>query len=244
MTPVTEQWFAAALNGPLARRVLEKLTGIDVSDSAFPHMAIREGDIAKIAGRILRISFSGELAYEINVPADFGLALWEAALEAGDEFGIVPYGVESMATMRIEKGHVVIGAEADGRTSADDLGFPAPKDPSRRFIGQRSLRLAAHRAPNRKQMVGVLTENPSEAIPAGAHLVEQPHLHPQPTLGHVTSYAFSPELKRDVGIALLEAGRRRIGERLYLVSPVEGVCVPARISASCHLDPEGRRARA
>lgn len=244
VTPVTDHWFAAALNGPLARRVLEKLTNVDVSASAFPHMAIREGNIARVAGRILRISFSGELAYEINVPADYGLGVWEALLDAGCEFGIVPYGVESMGIMRIEKGHVVVGAEADGRTSAEDLGVPLPKDPARRFIGQRSLRLAAHRAGNRKQMVGVVAQNAAESIPAGAHLVEQPHLRPQATLGHVTSYAYSPELKRDVGIALLEAGRRWIGDRLYLVSPVEGVCVPARITEPCHLDPEGTRARA
>jgi len=244
VTPVTDQWFAAALNGPLARSVLERVTDIDVSDTAFPHMAIREGDIAGIAGRILRISFSGELAYEINVPADFGLALWEALLDSGRDYAIAPYGVEAMATMRIEKGHVVIGAEADGRTSAEDLGFSPPKDEAKRFIGQRSLRLAAHRMPDRKQMVGVIAENASEPIPAGAHIVEQPHLRPQPTLGHVTSYAFSPTLGRDVGIALLQRGRSRIGDRLYLVSPVEGVCVGARITQPCHLDSEGRRARA
>jgi sarcosine oxidase, subunit alpha len=243
-TPVTDHWFAAALNGPLARRVLQRLTDIDVSDAVFPHMAIREADIAGITGRILRISFSGELAYEINVPADFGLALWDAVLDAGRDFGIVVYGVESMATMRIEKGHVVIGAEADGRATADDLGFEAPKDPAKRFIGQRSLRLPALAAHERKQLVGVSPVKPSESIPAGAHVVPEPHLGPQTTLGHVTSYAFSPELGRDVGLALLTGGRARIGETLFLVSPVEGAFVQVTITGPCHLDPEGNRARA
>ena len=243
-TPVTDQWFAAALNGPMARRVLENLTGIDMSDAAFPHMSLREGNVAGIPGRILRISFSGELAYEINVPADYGLALWDAIQDAGREFGLVTYGVESMATMRIEKGHVVIGAEADGRASPADLGFEPPKDSGKRFIGQRSLRMPAQRAPDRKQMVGVITENPSDPIPGGAHLVAEPHVRPQPSLGYITSYAYSPELGRDVGIALLSGGRGRIGEQLYLVSPVEGVCRAARITEPCHLDPEGLRARA
>ena len=243
-TPVTDHWFAAALNGPLARRALQRLTDIDVSDAAFPHMALREADISGIAGRILRISFSGELAYEINVPADFGMSLWDAILKAGRDLGIVVYGVESMATMRIEKGHVVIGAEADGRATADDLGFEAPKDPVKRFVGQRSQRLPALAARDRKQLVGVIPVNPSESIPAGAHLVPDPHLGPQTTLGHVTSYAFSPELGHDVGLALLTGGRARFGEKLFLVSPVEGACIPVTITEPCHLDPEGNRARA
>ena len=242
-TPMTDHWFAAALNGPLARRMLQRLTDIDVSDAAFPHMAIREADISGIAGRILRISFSGELAYEINVPADFGQALWDAILEAGRDLGIVVYGVESMATMRIEKGHVVIGAEADGRATAADLGFEAPEDPAKRFIGQRSQRLPALAAHDRKQLVGVRPVNPSESIPAGAHVAPEPHLGLQTMLGHVTSYAFSPELGHDVGLALLTGGRARIGEKLFLVSPVEGACVPVTITGPCHLDPEGNRAR-
>jgi sarcosine oxidase subunit alpha len=242
-TPVTDHWFSAALNGPLARRVLEQLTEIDVSDAAFPHMAIREADVGGIASRILRISFSGELAYEINVAADYGMAVWEAVLEAGQKFGIVPYGVESMGAMRIEKGHVVIGAEADGRTSATDLGFDPSKDKAKRFIGQRSSRLPAQFAPDRKQLVGIVTENRSDAIASGAHIVAEPHLRPQHSLGHVTSYAYSPTLKRDVGLALLVGGRTRIGDRLFLVSPVEGACVAAQITNPCHLDPEGSRAR-
>jgi sarcosine oxidase subunit alpha len=242
-TPVTDQWFSAALNGPLARDVLGRLADIEVSDAAFPHMAIRQAHVAGIASRILRISFSGELAYEINVPADYGMALWDAVLDAGREFDIVPYGIESMGTMRIEKGHIVVGAEADGRTSARDLGFEPAKDPAKRFTGQRSLRWPAHLAPDRKRLVGVVAENPSDPIASGAHLVAEPHLRPQASLGHVTSYAYSPTLGRDVGLALLAGGRARIGEKLFLVSPIEGTCVAARITEPCHLDPEGRRAR-
>lgn len=242
-TPVTDHWFAAAVNGPHARELLQRLTDIDVSDAAFPHMAIRGADVAGIPGRILRISFSGELAYEINVPADYGLALWEAILAVGHDLGIVVYGVESMATMRIEKGHVVIGAEADGRATASDLGFEAPKDPAKRFIGQRSMRLPALVATDRKQMVGIVPVRPTDAIPAGAHLVAEPHPGPQATLGHVTSYAYSPLLGHDVGLALLGSGREWIGGNLYLVSPLEAVCVPVTITEPCHLDPEGSRAR-
>ena len=139
---------------------------------------------------------------------------------------------------------MVIGAEADGRVSAGDLGFEPPKDRAKRFIGQRSLQLQAQSEPDRKQLVGVVTENPSAPIPAGAHIVAEPHLLPQPTLGHVSSYAYSPTLGRDVGLALLVRGRRREGEKLYLVSPVEGICVNAKITEPCHLDPEGSRARA
>jgi sarcosine oxidase subunit alpha len=243
-TPVTDHWFAAALNGPRARQILQRLTDIDVSNAAFPHMAIREAEIAGIAGRILRISFSGELAFEINVPADYGQALWEAILAAGNDLDIVVYGVEAMATMRIEKGHVVVGAEADGRATAEDLGFASPKDSAKRFIGQRSLRLSALAASGRKQLVGLVPVEPTDSIPAGAHLVAEPHLGRQAALGHVSSYGYSPECGHDVGLALLTAGRERIGESLFLVSLLEDVCIPVTVTRPCHLDPEGDRAKA
>ena len=126
-TSVTEQWTAAALSGPNSRKVLAKLVDIDVSNEAFPFLAVGTCNIRTASGlvpaRLFRMSYSGEMAYEIHVPADRGLAMWEAVIEAGEEFGLMPYGTEAMSTLRIEKGHVVIGAEGDGRTTADDLGM-------------------------------------------------------------------------------------------------------------------------
>ena len=244
VTAVTEQWFTAALAGPRSRAVLASLdTDIAVGDAQFPLMAIREGTIAGIPARVMRISFSGELSYEIAVPADYGPALWEMLLGAGEPFGIATYGVEAMGTMRIEKGHVVIGAEADGRTTADDLGLGGMVSRSKDFIGRRSLRLPGVAGGPRRQLVGLLAVDGGARFPVGAQIVATAASGPQRPLGHVTSYAHSATLGRQVALALVEQGRERHGQTLYAVSPTAGITLPVTVTAPCFVDPEGLRQR-
>ncbi|MEP6998146.1 MAG: sarcosine oxidase subunit alpha family protein [Betaproteobacteria bacterium] len=245
-TSVTEQWAAAALSGPAARKVLAGLVSIDVSNTAFPFLAV--GDCELVAGalripaRLFRMSYSGELAYEIHVPVAHGRAMWEAVLAAGAAFGIMPYGTEAMSTLRIEKGHVVVGPEADGRTTADDLGMGKLVSPAKWCIGKPLSARPALTAPERWQLVGLTAVD--GAIPRGAKLVADPgQAAPTPMLGHVSSWCWSPNLGVSIGLALLSSGRARHGETLWAVSPVADARVKVRVGPPCFIDPEGERLR-
>ncbi len=247
VTSVTEQWAAAALSGPRARDVLAKLVDIDVSNTAFPFLAVGEchvrGDAGPIPARLFRMSYSGELAYEIHVPADRGRALWEAVMAAGEALGIMPYGTEAMSTLRIEKGHVVIGPEADGRTTADDLGMGKLVSAAKWCVGKPLLSRPALTAPDRWQLVG-LTALDGAAMPRAAKIVADPnHPLPNPMLGHVTSWCWSPNLGAWIALALLANGRARHGETLWAVSPLANARVRVRVGPPCFIDPEGGRLR-
>jgi len=245
---VTEQWSAAALAGPKARAVVAALVDIDVSNAAFPFLAVGACHVRAKAGaipaRLFRMSYSGELAYEIHVPADRGLEMWEAALAAGAAFGIVPYGTEAMGTLRIEKGHVVIGAEADGRTTADDLGLGGLVNPNKWCVGKPLLGRAGLVASDRWQLVG-LEALEGARIPRGGKLVADPdHALPNPMLGHVTSWCFSPHRNAWIALALLMNGRARHGEQLWVVSPLADAEARVQIGPPCFIDPDGERLRA
>ncbi len=189
------------------------------------------------------MSYSGELAYEIHVPADRGLALWEAVLDAGQPFGITPYGTEAMGTLRIEKGHVVIGPEADGRTTADDLGMGKLVSQAKWCVGKPLLDRPALTAPDRWQLVG-LTALDGASMPRGAKLVaDAQRAAPNPMLGHVTSWCFSPNLGAWIALALLARGRERHGETLMAVSPLADATVRVRVGPPCFIDPQGERLR-
>ena len=246
-TSVTEQWAAAALSGPKARKVLAQLVDIDVSNEAFPFLAVAacrartaNGDIS---ARVFRISYSGELAYEIHVPSSQGRVVWEAVLDAGQAFGIMPYGTEAMNTLRVEKGHVVIGSEIDGRTTAADIGMEKLVNPTKWCIGKPLLTRPALNAPDRWQLVG-LTAQRGAPMPRGAKLVADPdRATPNPTLGHVTSLCFSPNLDAWIALALLSGGRSRYGETLWAVSPLADAKVRVKVGPSCFIDPSGERLR-
>jgi sarcosine oxidase, subunit alpha len=244
VTPVAEQWFAAAVSGPKARDLLGGLSGdIDFGRDSFPLMAVRQGHVAGVPARLLRVSYSGELAYEVHVPADLGSAFWAALLAAGAAYQLTPYGTEAMGVLRIEKGHIVVGAEADGRTTADDLGLGRLASTTKDFVGRRSLTLPALMAPGRKQLVGIMTEDVARPIPVGAHLVAADlGGRPQASLGHVTSQCYSATLGRHIALALLADGRAREGETLFATSPIAGETVRVKIGASVFVDPEGARA--
>ncbi|MDQ6619976.1 MAG: sarcosine oxidase subunit alpha family protein [Pseudomonadota bacterium] len=244
---VTEQWSAAALSGPKARDVLARIVDIDVSNAAFPFLAVTGARLAtrdgQIPARLFRMSYSGELAYEIHVRADHGLAMWQAVIAAGEPFGIMPYGTEAMSTLRIEKGHVVVGAEADGRTTADDLGMGKLVNASKWCIGKPLLDRAALRSSDRWQLVG-LTALDGAAMPRAAKIVANPdHPLPNPMLGHVTSWCWSPNLQQWIALALLANGRARTGEILWAMSPLADARVRVQVGSPCFIDPEGERVR-
>lgn len=242
-TSVTEQWATVALVGPRSRDVLGALAPqLAVANDDFPFMAWRETTVAGIEARVCRISFSGELAYEINVSPWAALTLWQALHEAGVPYGITPYGTETMHVLRAEKGYPIIGQDTDGTVTPQDLGMNwvvSKKKPD--FIGKRSYARADSVRPDRKHLVGLLPEDPGTFLPEGTHLVADSELPapPVPMLGHVTSSYRSAALGRTFALALIKGGRDRIGERLY--APVGDRLVPVTVASPVLYDPEGAR---
>jgi len=241
LADVTDQWAQFALAGPRSREVLARIVaGLDVANAAFPFMAAAEASIAGVPGRVFRISFSGELAYELAVPAHHALEVWRAALVAGEPYGILPYGLDALNTLRIEKGHVT-GAELNGNTSASDLGFERLLKKDGDFVGRMLSRRSALSAPERLQLVGVRPVDCRARLRNGSHLTE-PGENPV-SLGYVTSATPGAELEGWVGLALLSAGRRRIGTRLTATAPVHREHLEVEIVSPHMLDPENRRVR-
>jgi len=242
VTPVTEQWSQFAIAGPKAREVLAKLSpDFDLSNEAFPHMSFKTGRLGGYPVRIYRISFSGEMSYEVATPANFGRGLWEAILAAGAEFGIEAYGTEALHVLRAEKGFIVIGDETDGTTTPIDVGLEGLVSKKKAdFIGKRSLEQAHLKDPNRKQLVGLLTEEPNEVLPDGAYAVKAvKDKPPMEMIGQVTSSYHSPTLGRSIAMALIERGRSRMGETIAF--PVEGKVIKAKIVDPVFYDKEGSR---
>ena len=242
MTSVSAQWAALALAGPRARDVLARAgTDIDLSAGAFPHMSWRAGQVAGVPARVFRVSFTGELSYEINVPAGFALGLWERLMAAGGEDGIVPIGLEAVDTLRAEKGFVHVGRDTDGSVTPSDLGMDWIVSKKKGdFIGKRSMARSFVAGPARRQLVGLLTEDPQEVIPDGAYIVGEVRPRPpMPLLGHVTSSFMSPNLGRSIAMALLERGRARLGETVEIA--LEKKVVRAQVVEPRFYDPEGEK---
>ena len=241
-TSVTEQWAVVAVNGPKARDVLAAVgTDVDLSREAFPFMSFRDGTLAGVPARLARVSFSGELAYELHVRSWHGLAVWEAVHAAGEPFGIRSYGLEAMDVLRAEKGFFIVGQETDGTVTPSDLGMDWIVNPSKGdFLGRRSLRRTDLLRPGRKQLVGLLPKDPSALLPEGAQLVlEDTGRIPMPMSGHVTSSYRSPHLDRTFGLGLLEGGHGMHGRTVYAPLP-EGT-IAATVTAPVFYDPEGER---
>jgi sarcosine oxidase subunit alpha len=241
-TVVTEQYATVAVAGPNARRLLREVAdGIELGGAAFPHMSVREGRICGIPARVFRVSYTGELSYEVNVPARFGLSLWQALLTAGEKLAVQPFGTEAMHVLRAEKGYVMVGQETDGTVTPLDLGMERALSTRKDFLGKRSLSRADMTKPDRKQLVGLLTEDPKAVLPEGAHIVaEAPGKTPLRALGHVTSSYFSPTLGRSIALALLRGGRGLLGRQVFI--PLEGGHSPAATVADpVFYDPKGTR---
>jgi sarcosine oxidase subunit alpha len=243
LTSVTEHWVTVALVGPRSREVLARVAPeLDVSKAAFPFMTWRDAVVAGIPARVCRISFSGELAYEINVNAWYGRALWEALVETGRPYDITPYGTETMHVLRAEKGYPIIGQDTDGTVTPHDLGMAwvvSKKKPD--FIGKRSFDRAENRRADRKQLVGLLPVDGATVLAEGAQILAAAEIPPPPVpmLGHVTSSYRSAALGRPFALALVRAGRERVGETLHAWH--DGASVPVTVTEPVLYDSEGAR---
>jgi sarcosine oxidase subunit alpha len=240
LTSITEQWGVIAVQGPQAREVLAPLVeGIDLA--TMPHMSIRAGRVADVQARLLRASFTGELGYEINVPAGFTQSVWNALLIAGPALDITPYGTEAMHVLRAEKGFFMVGQETDGTVTPDDLGLAWMV--SRRkfdFVGKRSLRLPDMLRTDRKQLVGLLTSDTHVVLQEGAQIVADPRpVVPATMLGHVTSAYWSETLQRSIALALVAGGRARIGSTMFV--PMADRVIPVTVASPVFYDREGAR---
>ena len=218
----TEQWAGAAIAGPKSRNLLQKLfPDIDVSNEGLPFMGYLESNLFGINARIFRISFSGELAYEVNVESDNGIFMWEKIIEIGKEFAIQPYGTEALSTLRIEMGHVA-GSELDGRTIPYDNGLQGLVSKKKDFIGKRSLNREAFTKEDRQKVVGVVPVDKKTSIPEGSHLVKDANASlPNPKLGHVSASCWSVEYNNPFSLAILKDGKNMIGQKLFSMSPLK-----------------------
>ena len=240
----TEQWAGAAVAGPNSRSLLSKLfPNIDVSNEALPFMGYVEGDLFGVKARIFRISFSGELAYEINVESGYGNFMWEKIIELGAEFKIQPYGTEALSTLRIEMGHVA-GSELDGRTIPYDNGLEGLVSKKKDFIGKRSLSRKAFISKDRQRLLGVVPLDKKSSIPEGSHLVKDPKAKlPNPKLGHISASCWSVEYNNPFSLAILKDGKNMIGQKLFALSPLKDKSIAVEIVSSHYVDPKGERVR-
>ncbi len=238
VTNVTTQWATFMLSGPRARAVLAHLPGdIDCGREAFPHMQFRSGELCGAPARILRASFTGELSFEISVPAAYGQSLWEALMNAGAAQGITPFGIESLMVLRTEKGYLHVGSDTDGNTMPQDLGWGgAMAKKATDFVGRRSLALEVGQDPDRLQFTGIELLDETATTVSGAHVLTADG---RGSAGYVTSACFSPSLGRTVALGIVAGARARLGETVSVY--YEGQTQPARLVAPCQLDPEGAR---
>ena len=240
LTSVTEQWATLSISGPHARRLLSELAeGVDLTPETFPHMAVREGRVAGIDARIFRVSFTGELGYEVSVANCHSLALWQAFLRVGENYDLTPIGSEALHVLRAEKGYIAVGHDTDGTTTPGDLGMDWIVSTKKDFIGRRSLARVDSVRPDRKHLVGLLLE---ARVPEGAQIVaEHRRRPPMKMIGHVSSCYDSAALGRPIALALIAGGRERMGETVTIPLTMEGRVVKAEIVSPVFYDPEGKR---
>ncbi|QOF71124.1 sarcosine oxidase subunit alpha family protein [Aminobacter sp. SR38] len=241
LTSVTDQWAGAAIGGPKARDILAScVAGTRVDNRALPFMGIVHGEISGVPVMICRLSFSGEMAFEVYSGAGHGTHVWEALIEAGKPFGMVPYGLEALGTMRIEKGHVT-GAEIDGRTSARDLHLGWMLSKKKPFIGSAMMDREGLAASGRLELVGLIALD-NRPLSGGAHIVEEVDAaNPHGSLGHITAACFSPALGKYIALALVSGGKARHGKRAHISDPLRNRFGPVEIVSHHFFDPEGKR---
>jgi sarcosine oxidase subunit alpha len=243
LVSVSDHWAQYAVAGPRSRDVLAKLVdAFDISNEGFPRMGAGELTICGgVPARLFRVSFSGEMAYEIAVPARYGDATIRALMQAGAEFDITPYGTEALNVLRIEKGHVS-GAEITGHVTARDLGLAGMVTSDKDCIGKVLAGRPALLDPARPIVVGVKTVDQAQSLTAGSHFIpvgaEAVTANDE---GYLTSVAFSPVLGQDIGIGFLARGRERIGERIRAVDLLRGHDVECVVCSPVFYDPEGTR---
>jgi methylglutamate dehydrogenase subunit C len=243
---VTEQWAQMAVAGPKARPTLQKIVDdVTLSDETFPYLAAKEISIlGGMTARLFRISFSGEHAYELSVPADYGNLVARAVMQAGEEFGITPYGIEALSVMRIEKGHVA-GGELNGTTTAADLGLARMMSTKKDYIGRMMAGREGMVAKDREAVVGIRPVDKTDRIRAGSHLLKKDD---EPSLaksqGYIASVAYSPMLGYWLGMALLKNGRERHGEIVKVFDGLRNIHMYAEICDPMHYDKENKKLHA
>jgi len=246
LTSTTDQWAAISLAGPYSRELLAKVcTDVDLSQDGFPFMTWRDGHVAGVPARIYRISFSGELGFEVNVQANFGQHAWDAIWEAGQEFGITPYGTETMHILRAEKGFLIPGQDTDGSVNPMDMGMHGLLSGKKDYIGRRSLARSDAVREDREQFVGLVTvDDPNEILPEGAQLTDDPGANdapkPVPLAGYVTSSYYSATLGHSIALAMVRRGRERTDEIVH-APQADGRVIRARITSPVFYDPKGER---
>ena len=242
LTSTTEQWAVIAMQGPKAREIIEPFVeGQDLSNEAFPHMSVAECTVMGVPARLFRVSFTGEVGYEINVPADYGAAVWKAVWERAESMGACLYGTETMHVLRAEKGYLIVGQETDGTVTPDDAGYGwAVSKKKTDFVGIRGLKRPDLAREGRKQLVGLLTRDPKEVLEEGGQIVADPNQpKPMTMLGHVTSSYWSENLGRSIAIALVAGGRAKMGETLYV--PMADKTIAVEVTGMVFFDKEGGR---
>jgi len=244
LTSVTDHYATASICGPNSKKILNKLIpNLDLLDENFPHMSFKEAQIGKIKCRVMRISFTGEHSYEINIQANYGKSLWEQCINAGKEFNITPYGTETMHLLRAEKGFIIVGQDTDGTMTPIDLQMDWIVSKKKYdFIGKRSLYRSDTMREDRKQLVGLITDNPKEILEEGAPIVSELNQSPIQMLGHVTSSYFSPNLKKSIALAVVKGGKSMMGKKLLI--PMEGRNINVTVTDTVFLDKENKRLNA
>tara|TARA_B110000046_G_scaffold150708_1_gene159220 strand:- start:7649 stop:10651 length:3003 start_codon:yes stop_codon:yes gene_type:complete len=243
-TSVTDHWTTATVTGPNARKVIAKVcSDIDLSSDAFSFMDWREGTVAGVKARVFRISFTGELSYEVNVPAHYGRHVWEALIAAGKEFNITPYGTETMHVLRAEKGFIIVGQDTDGSMTPADMNMDwvVGKNKAFSFIGKRSLLRSDTVRGDRKQLVGLKPLNDKAVLPEGAQVVfDAKQKIPMAMQGHVTSSYYSACLGHSIALAVIKGGHERLGQVVHCPL-ADGRSIASEIVSSVFYDPQGER---
>nr|WP_064495108.1 sarcosine oxidase subunit alpha [Pseudomonas chengduensis] len=242
-TSVTDHWATMTLSGPNSRKLLAKVTDIDLDKDAFPFMSWKEGLVGGVPARVFRISFTGELSYEVNVQADYALGVWEQIIAAGKEFDLTPYGTETMHVLRAEKGFIIVGQDTDASVTPDDLnmGWCVGRTKPFSWIGKRGMNRDDCLREDRKQLVGLKPIDPNKVLPEGAQLVFDPkQTIPMQMVGHVTSSYMSAAMGYSFAMAVVKGGLKRMGERVF--APLaDGSLIEAEICSSVFYDPKGDR---
>ncbi len=241
LTSTTEQWSTIALNGPNAAKLLAPLVeGVELTEEAFPHMSCVECTVAGMPARLFRVSFTGEIGFEVNVPAPMGRKLWEVLWEAGQKYDICAYGTETMHVLRAEKGYIIVGQDTDGTVTPYDAGMGwAVGKAKPDFVGKRGLARPDLVAEGRKQLVGLLTEDGSK-LEEGAQIVFDPKQSiPMTMVGHVTSSYNSGAAGRPIALALVQGGHGRMGETVHI--PMPDRTIAAKITSTIFVDPDNAR---
>jgi sarcosine oxidase subunit alpha len=241
VTPITEQYSTIAVVGPRARELVGQVVhDLDLSTEGFPFLAVQRCTMAGTAeGQAARVSFSGELAFELSVPWHVGPALWESLLSLGAPLGVVPYGLDAMHVLRMEKGYIVVGQDTEALTTPYDVGLGWLISKKKDFVGRRSHERTAVRAADRLQLVGFVRTDAMDVVPEGAALVTELGGSTRRIDGHVSSSCWSEALGRSLGLALVRAGRTRHGEVLY--APLDHGAASVTLVDPVHYDPRGVR---